>query len=106
MTSIIPRSPEVIRILGISELQHTGPYKRDPEARCARRVYAVVHVGAQRGAEHDVHGVPNPHHVPWLVLGQARSALRDNPARSKTPKVKVNDSMLGEISCPGTHART
>ena len=63
-------SPGVALIFGVSELQVPFVDQSHPESSSARGVDAVVHVGAEGGAEDNVEGVADAHDVAWLPRWQ------------------------------------
>lgn len=85
--------------------QLTLPGQRGPEARRAGREHRVVHVGAQRGAHDDVHGVPDAHHVPGPVRGQARGAVGHHPPETVLV-LRVPQRQGRRVPCPSPPAPT
>ncbi|KFY35663.1 hypothetical protein V494_05722 [Pseudogymnoascus sp. VKM F-4513 (FW-928)] len=59
---------QVISIPRVLHIQHPLTRHRVPEPRSPRRPHAVKHVRAERNTDNKILGIPNPHHVPRLVL--------------------------------------
>ena len=73
--------PQILRTRLALQLQQAPRNHRRSEPPRARRVHAVVHIGAQRGADHDVQRIPHAHHVPRLIRGEAPRAQLHHPPK-------------------------
>ena len=71
-------SPVVALIYRVAELEVPFVHERHPEARGARGIHAVVHVGAEGGAEDHVERVADAHHVARLP-GRQRCGNQSGP---------------------------